>query len=207
VETLAQTLQRELDSGDDGPVSLGRLLHALGARGPAALMVVLPLPFALPIQIPGLSLPFGLILLLVGAQLGWRERLWCPQMLADREIPRAFVQKFVGWVDRTESILLRWFAPRIPMLTESRWAHRFVGILVMLLAAVLCMPIPLPFSNMLVAIPLVVLGLALLSQDGVALLGGILLSALGLSALVGLATVAYHQITQVARQIGLRSLA
>ncbi len=198
METLAQTLEREIAASPEGPIPIGAFLKALGPRGPAALMVVLPLPFCLPVQIPGLSIPFGLLLVLVGAQLGWRDQLWCPRWLAQRTIAREHMLKIASWVGRAESHLARFVSPRFTVLTSSRWAHRVLGVLVILLASVLCIPIPLPFSNMLVAVPLCVLGLALLAQDGLALLVGLLLTILGFAGLAGLSLLAFEELSKVA---------
>jgi hypothetical protein len=200
VETIAQTLQRQLQTRPNQPLSLGELLVALGPRGPAALMVVLPVPFILPVQIPGLSVPFGLVLVLIGAQLGWRDQLWCPQWLADREIQAAYVEKIIPWVERIEGYLARWFSPRLSLLTESHWAHKIIGIVVIALASVLSIPLPIPFSNMFVSVPLIILGLSLLSRDGLACLIGLVLSAAGLGGVIGLAVFALREIQAVAAQ-------
>lgn len=200
METIAQNLQRQLQTRPNQPLALGELLTALGPRGPAALMVVLPVPFILPVQIPGLSVPFGLVLILIGAQLGWRDQLWCPGWLANRQIQASYIEKIIPWVERIEGYLARWFSPRLSFLTDSHWAHKVIGVVVIALAAVLSVPLPIPFSNMFVSVPLIILGLSLLSRDGLACILGLLLSVCGLGGVIGLAVFAYREIQAVALQ-------
>ena len=158
---------------------MARLLELLGPRGPAALMLILPLPFAVPIQIPGMSIPFGLLLIVVGIQFGWREQLWCPGFVGRLQIKAKNLQALAGFTDKATAWLQRVFRRRWEPLVQDRWAHRVTGLCVVCGASVMILPIPIPGCNMLVAIPLVIMGLAMLSQDGLLLVVGWVLTLTG----------------------------
>lgn len=66
-------------------VTLGELAEFLGDRSIGGLLLVLALPMALPVPAPGLSVLFGVPLIVISVQLalGYR-RAWLPARLARR---------------------------------------------------------------------------------------------------------------------------
>src|SRR5579863_6410724 len=89
----------------DERVELGTLNSFLGRRSIAGLLLILALPMALPIPAPGISVVFGIPLILISAQLLLgRRRAWLPSQIARRSIPRA---DFVAWMDRSLPMLHR----------------------------------------------------------------------------------------------------
>ena len=178
MDPISSLLRQEATAHPEG-TSLARLLELLGPRGPAALMLILPLPFAVPIQIPGMSIPFGLLLIVVGIQFGWREQLWCPGFVGRLQIKAKNLQALAGFTDKATAWLQRVFRRRWEPLVQDRWAHRVTGLCVVCGASVMILPIPIPGCNMLVAIPLVIMGLAMLSQDGLLLVVGWVLTLTG----------------------------
>jgi hypothetical protein len=162
-------------------VRLRDLADLLGARSFGFLLLLFALPNVLPFGIPGLSTITGVPLALVALQmmLGL-PRPYLPDWLGDRSIRRddfrRMVAKSVPWLRRVERLM----KPRWTMLTNAR-SERILGGVCFMLAAVLCLPIPL--GNLLPAIGVALLSLGILERDGalvgvgfVAGLGGVVLA-------------------------------
>ncbi|HSY86515.1 MAG TPA: exopolysaccharide biosynthesis protein [Verrucomicrobiae bacterium] len=157
-------------------LTLGELIESVGDRGYGLLIAALALPNVLPIYLPGLSAVFGLPLVFVALQLTLgRQRLWLPPALGRRSIARATFARMAGaiapWLARLERAL----RPRWPEFLGAT-SERLAGLLAILLGLLLSLPIPL--TNIPLAIPLVLIGLGLAERDGLVLAIGLALGAI-----------------------------
>lgn len=157
-------------------VSIRDLLHAFGERAFGLGVIVFALPNATPIPFIGALFGIPLIFLAVQMALG-HPHPWLPQALMDRSMQRT---RFVSMVDlvepklrKVESIL----KPRLLFLF-SPMADRLIGFFVFLCA--LSIIVPLPGSNFPPAIGVIVVALAVIAEDGVALIIGVVIGLLGL---------------------------
>jgi hypothetical protein len=163
-QTLRDVLWRIANRADQPEISLNDILLAVGDRTFGALMLVLAMPNLFIAIIPGISIIFGVPLLLIGAQLLWGfPKPWLPKKLAHRAISmenfRTVVKAADPWLAKAEKL----FKPRLQMFTAT-WAERFIGLVCMLMAALLILPIPA--GNFLPGLTLCLFGLALLERDG-----------------------------------------
>lgn len=147
---------------------LGELLQGLGRRAFGVLLfLATPASF-----IPGVAgLISSPIVVLVGLQLMLgRRRPWLPRWLAARGPHRDTIQRFDArfspWLRRLE----RSIKPRWPALLDHRAATVYSGLLLILLGLLLGLPIP--FTNALFGVLLLVFALAYLERDGLTLLVG-----------------------------------
>jgi hypothetical protein len=153
-------------------LTVAQLVYALEGKGHAAIMAVLALPFCFPIQVPGLSTPFGIILIFSGLRIAYGQAPWLPGWLMVREIPKPTAMALLNG--------LRWIATPAEKVLHPRWhglcrhpgLHRMHGLLVAFLAILLALPLPIPFSNLLAAVPILLISLALLEDDGAFLIAG-----------------------------------
>jgi hypothetical protein len=153
-----------------GDVSIGAILDRLGDRSFAALLVLFAAINMIPMP-PGTSALLGLPLLIVSIQMvcGSR-RVWLPGPLTRRAIP---AQTFSSVVARVLPRLV-W----IERLTRPRYwpfrrrsGDRVIGVIALLMAISITLPIPL--GNWPPALATALLGLALTERDGILLaLGG-----------------------------------
>ena len=60
---LSEDLRNILEHADGKGVTIGKVVEILRGRGLDVLVIVLALPFCTPIPLPGLSTPFGLVLM------------------------------------------------------------------------------------------------------------------------------------------------
>lgn len=158
-----RSLLDQLAIGDpEQTVELGDLLTGLGARAFGVLLLLAIPPSFVPGVATAISSP---IAILVGLQLLiGLKRPWLPQWLARRGPQRKVLVKFdkwfAPWFNRSE----RWIKARRQMLLDHRLANLFTGILLVLLGILLALPIPM--TNALFGVLLLLFALALLERDG-----------------------------------------
>lgn len=180
----SQLLRDFLASHTEPRISLGALRDALGDRGFGVLLFIFALPNLVPVNIPLLSAVLGLPLVLLAAQLSYgRHKPWFPDWLTAQSFPRQgfsnVVLRALPYLERTERLL----RPRLAVLL-SWTGERVIGVIILILALVLTLPIP--FANWLPACAISIIALAILEKDGVAVLVGI---AVGVASVLVAATV------------------
>ena len=159
-------------------MDLAAIIQFMGQRSIGALLLVLALPMALPIPTPGISVAFGVPLILISAQLLLGRRCaWLPARLARRSIARTDLISFVERALPALHALERIVRPRIGWLAGD-WAMMPVGAICLVLAVVITLPIP--FGHMVPGAAISVLALGLIERDGLAIGFGLLIAVLGL---------------------------
>lgn len=144
-------------------ISVGDLLAVLGDRAIGALMFFFAAPNILPVP-PGVSTLLGAPLLFLSAQLMLGMRPWLPGIVTRRSLSRddlaTLVRRIVPWLAKAEKLL----RPRVPVLARPPVEY-LVGLVCLVLAALLMLPIPL--GNTLPALAISLLALGVLERDGV----------------------------------------
>lgn len=167
---LSQVLRALADDASRERISVGDLLQALGDRAIGALLFIFAVPNVLPVP-PGTSSVLGAPLVFLAAQLTFGMRPWLPGIISRRSMSRAdfsaMVLRVAPWLERAEKLL----RPRFSALALPPVEYG-VGLVCLLLAIVLVLPIPL--GNMLPALAISLLALGLLERDGIAIGAGML---------------------------------
>ena len=162
-------------------IAVSDLLAALGDRALAAMLFVFAVPNVLPVP-PGTSAILGAPLVFFAAQLAFGRRPWLPAVIASRSMTRAdfaaVVRRVGPWLARAERLL----RPRAMGLVLPPMEY-LVGLVCLLLAVVLVLPVPL--GNMLPALAISVLALGLLERDGVWVLAGLATAAIAAAVVSG----------------------
>ena len=173
----------ELSGEASGPVSIGMIRDALGDRSFAALLLFFAIINLIPLP-PGTSALLGLPLLIVAAQMVYgSKRVWLPRVLTQRTVS---AETFRSMMDRIIPRLVsieRMIRPRYWPFWRRR-GDRVVGIVALIMAITVTLPIPL--GNWLPAFSTALLGLALSERDGILFALG---SAVGLVAMALVASV------------------
>lgn len=196
--TLEQSFEELLKKSNEKTMTLGDVVHELAGRGYPILIILLVLPFCLPIQIPGFSTPFGLILAFMGLRLAFAKQMWWPESLLNKTIPHKQIQSLCEntlWIIKKLRPFLK---PRYTFLTQTPWLHRIHGVTLAILALILALPLPIPLSNLLTAIPILCLGLGLLEDDGVFIMAGYVITAIAFFFFAFLLWYGHKFINQVA---------
>lgn len=145
-------------------VSLADIAEVLRPRSIGAWLLFLALPMALSVPMPGISILFGVPLMIISVQLALGRRAWLPAFVLRRSIGRT---DYAALVARMQPALERfeWLVrPRASFLA-SDWAKVPVGVTCFVLAAIITLPIPLGHLAPGTAICLLALGL--MEHDGI----------------------------------------
>lgn len=167
--TLSDVLQGMAREPGRERVSVRDLIDALGDRALGALMFLFAFPNVLPVP-PGTSAVLGAPLVFLAAQLTFGRQPWLPQVVSRRSMAHAdfaqLVRRIAPWLQRGERML----RPRLSWLARPPMEF-LLGAVCLLLAIVLALPIPL--GNILPALAISVLALAILERDGLWVLYGL----------------------------------
>jgi hypothetical protein len=180
-------------------IAVGDLLDALGDRALAALLFVFAVPNVLPVP-PGTSAVLGAPLIFLAAQLAFSRRPWLPAVIARRTMSRAdfavLVRRIGPMLARAERLL----RPRAMGLVLPPMEN-LVGVVSLLLAIVLVLPVPL--GNMLPALAISLLALGILERDGLWVLAGLAMAATSAAVVSGvifaMVKAAVYFVTEVLR--------
>ena len=157
-------------------LTVAQLTERVGDRGFGLLLLVLSLPSALPVPAAGYSVPFGILLLILSVQMmvgkrhpvfpGRMQRISLSRRMAERLLSgAAWIFKKLEWIIRPR---MRWVG--LPA------GQALMGILVMIMA--ILMMIPIPMTNTFPAFVIFLIGIGLTEDDGLFCLGACLVGIL-----------------------------
>jgi len=156
----------ELIAGDQTTdrIAVGSLARAMEHRSVDALLLILALPMAIPIPAPGISAPFGALLMLASTELIFaRGKLWLPSGISARSISREYFARFTTRVIPALRRVEHFARPRMTWLTRG-WGVRIVGVICLILAVIIALPVPM--GNVFPGIVICLLGIGLIESDG-----------------------------------------
>lgn len=164
-----RALLDDFAQGDpDQVLQLGDLLSGFGQSAFGLLLFIGVLPAFIPI--PGVGGAIGgPLVILVGVQLlVGLSRLWLPGFIARRGPHRSALITFrtllSPWLAKLEKLI----RPRLHAVLDHKLALSFTGLLLILLGLLLALPIP--FTNYVFGVLLLLFALALLERDGALML-------------------------------------
>ncbi len=157
----------------DRALTLAELKQALKGRGSAILLILLALPFCF-VAIPGLSMPFGIAIGLIGASLA-----------IDRRLSTARSAQLLAAAIKVARQLERFVRPRFAFLHAGPGMLRLIGLGIVIASLGLMLPLPIPFSNSIPAWAVVLLAIGMMEKDGLCVLLGHL-TAMGTWVFIGL---------------------
>jgi len=164
IRRTSEILLQILEDNPQDLISVEQIVKGLGTSSFGTSLLVFSIPEVIPIPVPGMSaivaLPAGII---AAQMITGRGEIRLPKTLLKRAIPRkAFagaVKTILPFLKRAEKgVRPRW------QWATSRMAKRFLGVLIILLAATMALPIPM--TNMPLAIAVFIIGLGLVERDG-----------------------------------------
>lgn len=165
--SLAEKLNELLSLANGNAVSLGKILQVLAGRGQAVLLILFSLPFCQPIQIPGFSTPFGILLCFIGLRIALGNRLWLPKSILEKPISFKTLKKISEIAVKITNKLKFLISTRLTWLVKTPILHLIHGLMIALLGVLLALPIPFPLTNFFSAYPILAFGFAFLEDDGV----------------------------------------
>jgi len=179
VRRTSDILRKLISDESQQVLTVEQIVRALGPASFGTSLMAFSMPEVLPITLPGMSAVMVIPTVIISSQLirGKRE-IRLPKVLLKRSISRkafaAAVRAILPFLERAErGTRARWH------WASNRVAKRFLGLFILMLAAVIALPTP--FTAMPAAISIIIISLGMVERDGV-------LISLGIS--LGLATIA-----------------
>jgi len=175
---LSKELQRYFFEEERGEtVSLAQVIALAREKVFGIVLVLLAFPSALPIPAPGYSTPFGILIFLIAIQLIiGRQQLWLPLSWQRKTLKTSTAQgvlkKGLPWLQKLEAIA----HPRLPFVCQHRGGRTLMGLTIALMAT--SMMLPIPGTNTLPAMCILITAFGLQEDDGVISLTGMILSIL-----------------------------
>jgi len=168
--TFSQVLE-DLGHGENPTLTLDEVVEAFGDRGIGALILVLSLLALVPWP-PGGKAVFAAPIILLSIELAvQRNEVWLPRWLLKASLGRGAYRKATERLIRPIRFVENLTRPRLTLFTGPI-SEVFIGLLCVLLAVMMALPIP--FGDMLPGLALVFFALGVMQKDGVAvLLGGV----------------------------------
>jgi hypothetical protein len=189
---MSVRLTRALEEVKTLPViTLGTIVNKIEEESLLILTLVAILPFMQPIPIPGLSSLLGLIVLLQGVGLVFTSRPLLTKRLKAVVIPHEKFDMIQKGAARFSFYMSKLSLMQHP-IANSRASQIISGVSIILSAAFLSLPLPIPFSNFVPALSIFFICLGLLEEDILLLLCGHGITL----AVIWMAVFSYHLIVE-----------
>jgi hypothetical protein len=161
-------------------MTLGEVTQVLEGRAFAILTVVLGLPNCLP-MLPPIPFLCGLLLLFVALQMVYGRRTpWLPRRLRERSVDREQAANALNRAVPLFRRLEQWSRPRFAFM-QTPWALRVIGVLLATLSFSLLWAIPF-VGQIPLGFAICLVGLGLVEKDGAAIVAGVLVGLMGITA-------------------------
>ena len=178
---ISQQLAQLAADTTEETVTLDWVLHNLNERAFGLFLLVLALPCCIPF-LYGIPQVVALPLMLVSVQILFGRRLpWLPKKLGARTVTKEGLQNLSDraspWLHKIEAVS----RPRLTALSRPP-LDRLVGLgLVLFSASIL---VPLPGTNSVPGMAVVIISMGLLQRDGILILLGLLLGTAWIATLI-----------------------
>jgi hypothetical protein len=152
-------------------LTVAELKQALKGRGSAMLLVLLALPFCF-IAIPGLSMPFGIAICLIGGCLVIGREPWLPRFIMRWRLSNIRLAQLLSGAIKMARRLERHVRPRLAFLHTVPGMEKLIGLGIIIAGLALMLPLPIPFTNTIPAWAIVFLAIGMMEKDGLFVLLG-----------------------------------
>jgi hypothetical protein len=155
--------------------TIGKLLEELDHHGLAMALIFFSIPAAIPVPAAGYSTVLAIPLFILGYHLlAGKDSLWLPEKIKAKSFTPGDFTKGKALMLKISGLVELISKPRFTKIVRSRAISLVLGVVILILAAFMSMPIP--GTNTLPAGGIFLIGFGLLEEDGLILLGGILYS-------------------------------
>lgn len=181
-----EALEKVSLASKENALSILQIFDLMGEKGHLVLILFFSVPFLQPVPLMGLSTPLGLSVVIVSYFLLIERPPWLPKRFSELKVSKNILIKTV------ETILKIW--TRLETVLKPRWSGlhdlkfcRFINFVVIASSAIfLALPLPIPFSNTIPTVPLVLNAIGQLEEDGAVIVVSYLLYLVSLTFFVGL---------------------
>jgi hypothetical protein len=174
--SLAEALRAVRESIRGESVTLGQLLELVGEQGLLLFVMLLMVPFLLPVSIPGVSTLFSMVVIFVGIGVVLNRLPWFPRRLLERRIATATLLPALDKGSQLLQRIDRVIRPRCLALTDGGSINRLNGVMLIVGGVLLLFPLGfVPFSNTFPGLAVLLLAAGIAQRDGVFIVLGYLM--------------------------------
>lgn len=192
---MSQSFSNQLESWlkSPGKKTLGEMDKVFGVKGFAVAVLLLMTPPALPLPTGGITHVFEIIVMTMAIGLIFgKQHLWLPRGLDKRSIGNRVKSKalpkflaFIRWFERRSH-------PRLNQVMTNHWFMRFAGLLILILTVATFLAPPFSGLDTLPALGVVLICLAILLEDALIVVLGLLAGIAGIVLELALGSLALH---------------
>jgi hypothetical protein len=121
------------------------------------------------------------VIALIGLRLSLRLEPWLPARLLNTPLPPRFFARVLHAGERIVRLLEWGLRPRWVVLLEHPILHHAYGLMILVAGLLLLLPLPIPLSNALPALVVVLTAGAMLERDGYCAVAGLAVFAVTLA--------------------------
>jgi len=169
-EPLSRKLLRivEDDTSAEG-ITLNELLERTEGRGFYLVVILLALPFIVPLSIPGVSTVLGLSVSLLSIKLAFGAQPRLPKLMGNRRLSPKVQRRVVNGSVRFLRLVEKLVKPRRTPWMTTRPARFVNAILMAIMGLFLALPFPPlpPLTNALPCYCIILLAVSMMEEDGV----------------------------------------
>ena len=165
-QRLSEQLLHLAKSEEHGDLTLGGLMDQLQGRVYTLLLLILALPMCQPVPLPGLSTPLGVAIALLGLRFALSQRPWLPRRLLATKLTGNFFPAAMRGGARVLGWLEKLLHPRMVGAFELGRINFVAGTAIFLCGMLLLLPLPIPGTNRLPALTVVLTAAAFSERDG-----------------------------------------
>ncbi len=171
LDPISADLRGVLEAADGKAMSLESIASHLKERGWALMVLFLAAPFPIP-NIPGLSVPFGFAIALIGWAFMIRRRPWLPPFVMRTTLEYSTLQKVIPFIARFMEKVEKWSKPRMKWMVSGPINVSLIGLGILSGGFFLALPLPIPLTNGPPALSIIFLVIGMLCRDGVMVIIG-----------------------------------
>lgn len=164
-DSLSQALKQCTAALPEPRVTLGEILKLMGTSSVAFFCLVLAVPVLFPIAITGFSIPSGILIAAASFGILLDRTPWLPALILRRSFRTPTIVRMLTRTAAGMERLERFLKPRLLFLSQTQ-VRRFSGGVLLVNGLLLMLPLPIPFSNVLPALAIVLVSAGLLERDG-----------------------------------------
>jgi len=171
---LSERLEALVSSFENRAVSFRELYQVAEGGAFSFLLILLNLPYIIPIPIPGLSVVTGLVTLVIGVRMALRKKPWLPERLLNSRLPATFFPTLLKGAVKVLRAVEHLLRPRLRFVHEGFIFHHLNGTIIALCGLLLVLPFPffIPLTNFFPAVPILLIAAGTMERDGVFVLLG-----------------------------------
>ncbi|MES3038404.1 MAG: exopolysaccharide biosynthesis protein [Bdellovibrionota bacterium] len=162
-----EELEALAKNGASDGLTLGEIMTLFGIQGHLILIIILCLPFLQPIPLVGLSSILGPLMVVIAFFYVFEKPPKLPKRFRDRVIKKEVLFKSVEVALKIFGFLEKFIHPRGNRFFKHPVFKALTFLLVLVNAFLLALPLPIPMSNTVPVLAILLHCLGLLEEDGI----------------------------------------